>query len=1261
MSAAVLSPSTRSAVVELKRLIRATRRRLRWSWLAAGVCLVVGLVAATLVIAVAFDLAFVLPDFGRWTAFAIAAGIAAVIFASRVLRPTFTRLPTPGVALRIERRTENMHNRLLTVLDLAGKPIEPEAVTFFDAVVAQTSERVRGFDPASVVDRQSLHRAVRWGIVPTALLVAAVMVWPNFVGVALQRVLQPWADIPPPSLLKFAVQPGDASALLGDPVALAVDIEGGEPEEIRIKFASASGERTVPVKREGAGYRYTIEKFGEPLSYRVYAGRTWTKAYRIDLVERPVLESVALKVHPPKYLSETPIRVVRPEERTIDALEGSTIEAVVKGSGEIAEAELVRRRERQETKTIVDDRSTRWLVQDSAPQGGWEFGNWNWDWSQKFRRTHGEPPQNHETRHGLGINPPVPIRAGDVFITHVLVDPMRVPSQILIEMNDGNTWEHRAYWGVNKLNKSGHDAAPANLRLGDVPRPGEWVRLEIPAKAIGLDGRTIRELAFCTFGGGVRWDWLGIAGGKVESKTIHEPLPSTPLTASDSGWFGKFPVDGPSVFHVELRDSGGRTNADPDKYRVRIQPDRPPTVRLLEPGRDVTVSTTKPVDLLALAADDLGLDSAELLLVRTRENKQSTKSIWSASRPTQLERIRASALLALLDAKPGDEIKYRVRVRDKKGQTGLSDEFKITISPQDQQAVDKVHDRFAEQRKKLTEKIEKLTKSETKIAEKTAEIAKKYEPQPEEKAADPKEKTADPKANDAKSSDQKTEGQKTEGQKPEGDNKNADEKSPDSKQPKADPNAKLTQQERQEMRQLASEQTKVRNEINEATRELKQLLTSPDAQSASAPELRAMDAAAREMEKNASPDAKTAMQMLNHAAHNDHSARNAKPAAKATETAKKDLERALAAMERSKNADRNSDDPEAAAADAAMEQEHAIADAAEQIDAARERMERLRDEVGKESKDQDKLEIARENASNDPELKGVEGRQRDLESRAKETLKEVQDALGGSPPKDLSNENKMEEGDADANKPTEGLDESKKREGEGNKEEGPPKGASDKDSVPTPNAQGQQKGGEKSGESKDGDKEGQAKSSQGGKQGKEGVPEFETLNKSMSKRGKSGGKKGGELRKDLEDRQEMLSRDLDKADKALSGKSGELAQTIDQLKKALGDGKKASSLLNDPKLQKQLELAEKAQQQSKSKTGKAGGRGMTGLVDRIMPAFKQNRPGAETSLTEDIAAMKLQPRDREELLQGAKAPTPESYKPYVRDYYNRLSETKPKQ
>lgn len=1241
MSAAAISPGTRSTVLELQRLVRTTRRRLRWSWLAAGVCLFVGLVAALLLVAVALDLAFVLPDIGRWTAFLAAAAVGLFVFLSRILRPTLTRLPTPGVALRIERRTENMHNRLLTVLDLADQPLGEESTTFFDAVVMQTSERIRGFDPRTVVDRQSLARALRWGIFPTALLVAATMIWPNFVGVALQRVLQPWEDIPPPSLLRFTVEPGDSRALFGDPVPVVVSIEGGAPEEIRLKLTSESGERTVPVKRGEDGYRYTLEKFTEPLAYRVYAGRTWTKQYRLDLVKRPILDSVRLRIHPPKHLNGAPVKDVRAEERTIDALEGSEIEAIVQGSGEVAEAAIVRERRRQENRFIVDDRTTRWLVQDAVPQGSWEFGNWNWDWSQKFRRTHGEPAQNHETRHGLGINPPVAIRADDVFVTNVLVDPMRIPNQILIEMNDGNTWEHRAYWGVNKLNKSGKDEGPANLRLGDMPKPGEWVRLEIPAKAIGVAGKSIRELAFCTFGGGVRWDWLGVAAARNDPMYFLEPQPAVKLAETNDGWNCRIPVEASTIFHVELRDTGGRTNANPDYYAVRVIPDMPPTARLLTPGRDIVVSTPKPIDLTASLADDVGLKKAELMLVRTRERKEIAKTIWSASGIKLHERIRAKAVLAELDAKPGDEIRYRIRVHDLKGQTGLSDEFKITIAPNEQNAHDKMHDRFADQRNKLTERIQQLTKREEKIAEKSAEIAKKYDPPAAEKPIEPKsqEKNADA----AKDVDAKNAAPKDA------------EKAADPKKQNANPaaNQKFTQDERKELRKLAQEQNDVRGKVEQATKELKQLLTSPEAQTAAAPELRALDDAARDLEHNAVPDSKKAMQDLNYAANTNHDPKNAKPAAEATETTKKDLQRALAAMERSKNANQ-SDDPEAAEA---AENDSAAVDAAEQLDAARERMEKLRNEVGMEQQQQEKLSIAEKNAANDKELKNVDNRQRELENRATETLKDVQDALGGAPPRDLSNENRPEE---EGQKETEGTSPDKQDQGDGKDDEGPPKGASEKDSVPTPNSEGQKPGEGKTGESKDGQKQGQGKSGQEGKQGKEGVPDFESLNKGASQRGK-GGKQGGELRKDLHSRQAMLTRDLNKAAKALDGQTGEFEQTLDQLKKSLGDGKKSSKLLSDPSVQKQLDLAQKMQRSdAKSKAGKANGQGLNGLVDRWLPAGPAGDP-RNSSLTEDIASMKLQPRDREELLQGAKAPTPESYKPFVRDYYNRLSETKPKQ
>ena len=164
-----------------------------------------------------------------------------------------------------------------------------------------------------------------------------------------------------------------------------------------------------------------------------------------------------------------------------------------------------------------------------------------------------------------------------------------------------------------------------------MPKPGEWLRLEIPAKAIGVAGKTIRELAFCTFGGGVRWDWLGVAAARNDPFNYLEKLPEIKLAQTNDGWNGRVPVEAPAIFHVELRDTGGRTNANPDYYAVRAIPDMPPTARLMTPGRDIVVSTPTPVDLMASVADDVGLAKAELLLVRTRERKEIAKTIWSAS------------------------------------------------------------------------------------------------------------------------------------------------------------------------------------------------------------------------------------------------------------------------------------------------------------------------------------------------------------------------------------------------------------------------------------------------------------------------------------------------------------------------------------------------------------------------------------------------------------------------------------------------------
>lgn len=105
---------------------------------------------------------------------------------------------------------------------------------------------------------------------------------------------------------------------------------------------------------------------------------------------------------------------------------------------------------------------------------------------------------------------PVTIGEGDVLFAHVYLDPAALPKQIMLQFNDGD-WEQRAYWGEGNAIRFGQDDSPSKRRIGDLPSPGQWVRLEVPAESVGLTpGTKINGLAFTQAGGTVYWDNAGV-------------------------------------------------------------------------------------------------------------------------------------------------------------------------------------------------------------------------------------------------------------------------------------------------------------------------------------------------------------------------------------------------------------------------------------------------------------------------------------------------------------------------------------------------------------------------------------------------------------------------------------------------------------------------------------------------------------------------------------------------------------------------------
>jgi mono/diheme cytochrome c family protein len=163
-------------------------------------------------------------------------------------------------------------------------------------------------------------------------------------------------------------------------------------------------------------------------------------------------------------------------------------------------------------------------VEDAVPAGAKEEGGWKFVKEPVFS---GEKASTR-TATGLsqhfftGAKEPLRVAQGDVLFAYVYLAPENPPQEVMLQWNDGS-WDHRAYWGGNEIDW-GQDGTASRRHLGDLPAPGEWARLDIPAAEVGLKpGAQINGWAFTQFDGTVYWDKAGIVT-KAEQQPIYDSL-----------------------------------------------------------------------------------------------------------------------------------------------------------------------------------------------------------------------------------------------------------------------------------------------------------------------------------------------------------------------------------------------------------------------------------------------------------------------------------------------------------------------------------------------------------------------------------------------------------------------------------------------------------------------------------------------------------------------------------------------------------------
>jgi hypothetical protein len=160
-------------------------------------------------------------------------------------------------------------------------------------------------------------------------------------------------------------------------------------------------------------------------------------------------------------------------------------------------------------------------------------------------RPWGEPPpgggHRSQLRPGVhqhffdGAKTPFAIAADESLFCWMCLDPDHPPRTLMLQWHGPNGWEHRAYWGEDLISW-GVGGTASRFRAGDLPTPGQWQMLTVPATSLGLDGKSVDGMAFTLYDGQAAYGLTGARTQPVWRKWFCNFLPAGARVQGDEGW-----------------------------------------------------------------------------------------------------------------------------------------------------------------------------------------------------------------------------------------------------------------------------------------------------------------------------------------------------------------------------------------------------------------------------------------------------------------------------------------------------------------------------------------------------------------------------------------------------------------------------------------------------------------------------------------------------------------------------------------------------
>ncbi len=320
--------------------------------LASGILFSLALIVGTSFVIIILEALFRFPSSIRTiVVIGFTAGGIGVIgwFVGRILFSLLFKRNSPDddtLALKIGEKFPDIKDRLADGLQVFRSQATKTYGTSTSLALTSLRNIYREVNPLDF--RQAASRKKLYHSMKIAGLVAAVSalgfgLFPRTMGNALERMTHPGKIFLIPSPFQLFLHPGSIRVVQGENVEISVECKGETPSRMSL-FLQEGGKTYRRILQKPFSYRITSIR--KSLEYFAAAGKVKTPTFKIEVVQRPLVKKLLVKLFPPLYSRLGKIEQ-DPNEGDIEALKGTKVEISAMANKAISSAFLVFEKEKR--------------------------------------------------------------------------------------------------------------------------------------------------------------------------------------------------------------------------------------------------------------------------------------------------------------------------------------------------------------------------------------------------------------------------------------------------------------------------------------------------------------------------------------------------------------------------------------------------------------------------------------------------------------------------------------------------------------------------------------------------------------------------------------------------------------------------------------------------------------------------------------------------------------------------------------------------